>query len=58
MIGSRKGGLIMNEKPLDYSTLTKEQFDAEIEKGIADIKAGRVYSADGVEAEMRRDFNL
>ena len=29
MIGSRKGGLIMNEKPLDYSTLTKEQFDAE-----------------------------
>lgn len=28
----------MNEKPLDYSTLTKEQFDAEIEKGIADIK--------------------
>ena len=58
MIGSRKGGLIMNEKPLDYSTLTKEQFDAEIEKGIADIKAGRVYSADEVEAEMKRDFNL
>lgn len=58
MIGLRKGGLIMNEKPLDYSTLTKEQFDAEIEKGIADIKAGRVYSADEVEAEMKRDFNL
>lgn len=58
MMKSRKGGLIMNEKPLDYSTLTKEQFDAEIEKGIADIKAGRVYSADEVEAEMKRDFNL
>lgn len=43
----------MNEKPLDYSTLTKEQFDAEIEKGIADIKAGRVYSADEVEAKMK-----
>lgn len=43
----------MNEKPLDYSTLTKEQFDAEIEKGIADIKAGRVYSADEVEEEMK-----
>ena len=52
MMKSRKGGLIMNEKPLDYSTLTKEQFDAEIEKGIADIKAGRVYSADEVEKEM------
>ena len=48
----------MNEKPLDYSTLTKEQFDAEIEKGIADIKAERVHSADEVEAEMKRDFNL
>lgn len=43
----------MNEKPLDYSALTKEQFDAEIEKGIADIKAGRVYSADEVEEEMK-----
>lgn len=50
MMEPRKGGgLIMNEKPLDYSILTKEQFDAEIEKGIADIKAGRVYSADEVE---------
>ena len=50
---SRKGGLTMNEIPLDYSTLTKEQFDAEIEKGIAAIKAGRVYSADEVEEEMK-----
>lgn len=43
----------MNEKPLDYSTLTKEQFDKEIEKGIAAIEAGRVYSADEVEKEMK-----
>jgi DNA-damage-inducible protein J len=53
MMESRKGGHIMNVKPLDYSTLTKEQFDAEIEKGIVDIKAGRVYSADEVEKEMK-----
>lgn len=52
MMESRKGGH-MNVKPLDYSTLTKEQFDAEIEKGIVDIKAGRVYSADEVEKEMK-----
>ena len=45
-------------EPLQYQSLTKEQFDAEIEKGIADIKAGRVYSADEVEAEMKRDFIL
>ena len=44
--------------PLAYGSLTKEQFDSEIEKGMADIRAGRVYSADGVEAEMKRDFGI
>lgn len=27
----------MNEKPLDYSTLTKEQFDAEIEEEMKEL---------------------
>ena len=36
-----------------YGSLTKEQFDKEIEKGMADVKAGRVYSADAIEAEMK-----
>lgn len=40
------------EEPLAYGSLTKEQFDAEIEKGMEDIKAGRVYTADEVEAEI------
>lgn len=44
--------------PLAYGSLTKEQFDAEIEKGVVDIRAGRVYSADDVEAEMKRDFGI
>lgn len=44
--------------PLAYGSLTKEQFDAEIEKGVADICAGRVYSADDVEMEMKRDFGI
>ena len=38
--------------PLTYGSLTKEQFDKEIEKGMSDVKAGRVYSADAIEAEM------
>jgi addiction module RelB/DinJ family antitoxin len=46
------------EKPLAYGALTKEQFDAEMEKGLADIKSGRVYSVDEVEAEMKRDFGI
>jgi|GEM_PF-5069632 len=34
------------EAPLAYSSLTKEQFDLEMEKGIEDIQEGSVYSAD------------
>ena len=44
--------------PLDYSSLTKKQFDTEITKGMADIEADRVYSADQVETEMRREYGI
>lgn len=46
------------ETPAAYGSLTKEQFDAEIEKGITDVREGRIYSADAVEAEMKRDFGI
>ncbi|MCD7819697.1 MAG: type II toxin-antitoxin system RelB/DinJ family antitoxin [Lachnospiraceae bacterium] len=46
------------DRPLAYGALTKEQFDAEIEKGMTDIENGRVYSADEIEAEMQRDFGV
>lgn len=36
--------------------LTKAQFDTELQKGIDDIAAGRVLSADAVESEMRTLF--
>lgn len=41
--------------PTDLGSLTKEQFDIEINKGISDIKDGKVYLADSVEEEMRKD---
>jgi len=44
--------------PLAYSSLTKKQFDLEIEKGMKDIQEGRVYSADAIENEMKRDFGV
>ena len=44
--------------PLAYGSLTKEQFDVEIRKGIEDIREGRVYPADAVEEEMRRDHGI
>ena len=40
--------------PISIGELTKEQFDSEMQKGMDDIKAGRVVSADDVETEMRR----
>ncbi len=39
--------------PIAMGSLTREQFDAELQKGMDDIAAGRVYSADEVEAELR-----
>lgn len=47
-----------SNKPLDMSQMTKEQFDAEIQKGIADIENGRVYSVDEVEEEMHRLYGI
>ncbi len=45
-------------RPIALGSLTQEEFDAEIEKGMADIENGRVYSAEEVEAEMKRDFGI
>ncbi|MDO4477410.1 MAG: type II toxin-antitoxin system RelB/DinJ family antitoxin [Lachnospiraceae bacterium] len=45
-------------KPLAYQSLSKAQFDMEIEKGISDVKAGRVFSADDIENEMKKEFGL
>ena len=41
-------------RPVVIGDLTKEQFDAEMQLGMDDFQAGRVVSADDVEAEMRR----
>lgn len=45
-------------EPLSYGSLTKEKFDNEIEKGLADVNTGRVYSADAIEDEMKREFGI
>ena len=44
--------------PVAIGTLTKEQLDAEIQKGIDDIEAGCVVDAASVEAEMRRLYGV
>lgn len=45
-------------EPLTYGTLTKEQFDIAIEKGMLDIAEGNVYSAEDIEEEMKREFGI
>ena len=44
--------------PLSYDSLTKEQLDAEIKKGMTDIEDGRTYSMESVEEEMKKDYGL
>ncbi|MBS3947143.1 MAG: type II toxin-antitoxin system RelB/DinJ family antitoxin [Dethiobacter sp.] len=45
-------------KPLSLGNLSEEQLNAEIERGLADLAAGRVASADSVADRMRRDYGV
>ncbi|MEG0523354.1 MAG: type II toxin-antitoxin system RelB/DinJ family antitoxin [Erysipelotrichaceae bacterium] len=44
--------------PLDMSSLSEEQMNAELEKGYADMKAGRTKSAKKVFEDIRKDYNV
>lgn len=43
------------DKPLSIDTLSNEQFDGEIEKGMADLAEGRVVTSETVANNMRLD---
>ena len=45
-------------RPLDASLLTDEQMDAELEKGYADMQAGRTKSVKSAFADIRKDHGL
>ena len=45
-------------KPLDMSELTKEQLDAELQKGYDSIQEGRTIPADQAFAAIRRKHGL
>lgn len=45
-------------KPLDYSALSKEQFDAEIEKGFASLNAGKIVPAIQVREKMQGQYSV
>ena len=45
-------------KPVAEAALTKEQFDAELFKGIQSMRAGQTISADAVDAEFERKYGV
>ncbi len=49
---------IPSSRPVDMSALSDAEIDAELEKGYADVKAGRSRSASAVFADIRKDYNL
>ena len=46
------------ETPVAFGPLTKEERDRELEKGMEDIREGRVYSAESVLEELHRDYGV
>ena len=45
-----------SSKPLAVGSMTREELDAELQKGVDSIKAGKVYSADEVDAALAKEF--
>lgn len=49
---------IPSSRPVDMSSLSEAELNAELEKGYADIKAGRTRGANAVFADIHKDYNL
>lgn len=49
---------IPSSRPIDMSILSEEQMNLELEKGYADMKAGRTKSASKAFTDIRKDYNL
>ena len=45
-------------KPVNINTLSETEFNEEVEKGYADMQAGRTKNAKEVFADIRKDYKL
>ena len=45
-------------KPTAIGAMTAAELNAELEKGYADVIAGRIHDLDDVVAEMKRDYGV
>lgn len=46
----------LDSSRMDISRMTKEQLDEELDKGCADVKAGRTIPAEQAFANVRQEF--
>lgn len=47
-----------DSKVVAYGSLTEEQFNAEIVKGLSDLSSGKVVSAESVAEKMHQDYDV
>ena len=47
-----------SRKPTAIGGMSREEVDAELMKGMASLKSGRAYTADEVDAELKREFGI
>ena len=47
-----------SSKSLAVGAMVREELDAELQKGVDSIKAGKVYSADEVDAALAKEFGI
>ncbi len=45
-------------QPLDISTMTKEQLNQELQKGVDSVRAGYSYSSDEVDMILNKEFGV
>lgn len=45
-------------KPTAIGGMSREQLDAELQKGVDSMKSGKTYTADEVDAEFAREFGI
>lgn len=45
-------------KPVAIGGMTREQFDEEMMKGVESMRSGKTYTADEVDAELRKEFGI
>lgn len=47
-----------SRKPTAIGGMSREEVDAELMKGTDSLKTGRAYTADEVDAELKREFGI